>query len=191
MVRRGPATPRRSAPVARCHSMDLAQLGHEVLLGMESAGGVDDHHIVAPGPGRFDGIERDGGRVAPLLPRDDLRRQVRAPHVSNWAPAAARKVSPAARTTSWPSLWRRAASLAIVVVLPVPLTPTTRITAGSPSRCSSRFLSPSSPSQLGGEGLSRLFRCLGAAALTPATTEVVDSRPTSAPRSASSSSCQV
>ena len=44
--------------------------------------------------------------------------------------AAARKVSPAAKVTWAPSSVRRLASLPMVVVLPVPLTPATRITKG-------------------------------------------------------------
>ena len=51
---------------------------------------------------------------------------------SSCSTAAARNVSAAPTTTFWPSVWRRCqASLPIVVVLPVPLTPTTRITVGS------------------------------------------------------------
>ena len=44
--------------------------------------------------------------------------------------AAARNVSPAASITFLPSRASRAASLPMVVVLPVPLTPTTRMTCG-------------------------------------------------------------
>src|SRR5258707_68974 len=44
--------------------------------------------------------------------------------------AAARKVSAAPRRTDLPSFLKRVASLAIVVVFPVPLTPTTRMTNG-------------------------------------------------------------
>ncbi len=44
--------------------------------------------------------------------------------------AAARKVSPAASVTFAPSSARRLAILPMVVVLPVPLTPATRITNG-------------------------------------------------------------
>ena len=46
--------------------------------------------------------------------------------------AAARNVSAAARRTFAPRDLKRQASFAIVVVLPVPLTPTTRMTAGCP-----------------------------------------------------------
>ncbi len=44
--------------------------------------------------------------------------------------AAARKVSPAASITRCPRCWARLASLAIEVVLPTPLTPTTRVSTG-------------------------------------------------------------
>ena len=47
--------------------------------------------------------------------------------------AAARNVSAAASTTRRPFARSRAASLPMVVVLPVPLTPTTRTIAGPPS----------------------------------------------------------
>ena len=54
--------------------------------------------------------------------------------ISSCSSAAARKVSAAATTTEWPWSRRRDASLPIVVVFPVPLTPTTRITVGSSPR---------------------------------------------------------
>src|SRR4051812_14655319 len=47
--------------------------------------------------------------------------------------AAARKVSAAHSTTALPSFLRRFASFPMLVVFPVPLTPTTRITSGPPS----------------------------------------------------------
>ena len=56
-------------------------------------------------------------------------------HSSSCSTAAARKVSPAASTTErLSSLLRCQASLPSVVVLPVPLTPATRITVGSGRR---------------------------------------------------------
>ena len=45
--------------------------------------------------------------------------------------AAARNVSAAASSTLAPRVLKRLASLAMVVVLPVPLTPTTSTTAGT------------------------------------------------------------
>ena len=44
--------------------------------------------------------------------------------------APARKVSPAASSTSCPLVWSRCASLAMEVVLPAPFTPTTNTTCG-------------------------------------------------------------
>ena len=58
---------------------------------------------------------------------------VRWAQMRSWSMAAARKVSAAARTTRRPLARSRAASLPMVVVLPVPLTPTTRRIAGAPS----------------------------------------------------------
>ena len=55
---------------------------------------------------------------------------VRSPQIFNCSIAAARKVSPAASITLRPSAESRAASLPMVVVLPEPLTPTTRMTNG-------------------------------------------------------------
>ena len=53
--------------------------------------------------------------------------------------AAARKVSPAASTTLRPSAESLAASLPIVVVLPEPLTPATRMTNGLAPSITSGF----------------------------------------------------
>ncbi len=55
---------------------------------------------------------------------------VRSPQILSCSIAAARKVSPAASITLRPSAASLAASLPMVVVLPEPLTPTTRITNG-------------------------------------------------------------
>ena len=65
---------------------------------------------------------------------------LRAPQARSCATAAARKVSPAASISAWPSSRNRRASFPIVVVLPTPLTPTVRITNGlrPASTCSGR-----------------------------------------------------
>ncbi len=55
---------------------------------------------------------------------------VRSAQIFSCSIAAARKVSPAASMTFSPAPDSFAASLPIVVVLPVPLTPTTRMTCG-------------------------------------------------------------
>nr|CRL78401.1 hypothetical protein CPGR_02255 [Mycolicibacter nonchromogenicus] len=54
----------------------------------------------------------------------------RAAQVCNWSAAAARNVSAAPSTTRRPSATSTRASLPTVVVLPVPLTPTTNSTDG-------------------------------------------------------------
>ena len=56
------------------------------------------------------------------------------PQTSSCSPAAARNVSAQARSTFFPSPRKRYAILPMVVVLPVPFTPTTRMTWGRSSR---------------------------------------------------------
>src|SRR3990172_170534 len=80
--------------------------------------------------------------------------------------AAARNVSAAASRTCWPCAPKRAASLAMVVVLPVPLTPTTRITAGGAR---------------GGGGDERLFDRLPGRPVQAAAEDGVQARDEAAP----------
>ncbi|CAH0292909.1 hypothetical protein SRABI80_04011 [Peribacillus frigoritolerans] len=58
----------------------------------------------------------------------------RSPQTSSCSIAPARKVSPAANTTDFPSVLNLCASLPMVVVLPTPLTPTNKTTV-KPSSC--------------------------------------------------------
>src|ERR1700689_4418440 len=62
--------------------------------------------------------------------RSTMAEKVRLAQMRNCSIAAARNVSPAASSTALPSALNLAASLPMVVVLPEPLTPTTRITNG-------------------------------------------------------------
>ena len=64
-----------------------------------------------------------GSRAMMLAP-------VLSAQIFNWSMAAARKVSPATSITVLPSARNLAASLPMVVVLPEPLTPATRMTKG-------------------------------------------------------------
>ena len=81
----------------------------------------------------LDGLERDRGRVARRRgPRTVVGTPTRSPQVCSWSAAAARKVSAAPSSTSLSSATSTRASLPTVVVLPVPLTPTTSTTAGRP-----------------------------------------------------------
>src|SRR6266581_3670297 len=72
---------------------------------------------------------------APSRSERTVLAPTRAPQVSSWSTAAARKVSAAPSSTVRPSPTSTRASLPQVVVFPVPLTPTTSSTAGrSPCR---------------------------------------------------------
>ncbi len=62
-----------------------------------------------------------------------ISEPVRWAQIRSWSIAAARNVSAAASTTRRSCARSRAASLPIVVVLPVPFTPTTSTIAGPPS----------------------------------------------------------
>ncbi len=59
-----------------------------------------------------------------------MSTSARSAQISSWSIAAARNVSAAPRITFLPSDLKYAAILPIVVVLPTPFTPITRITAG-------------------------------------------------------------
>ena len=65
----------------------------------------------------------------------------RSPQTWSWSTAAARKVSAAPKRTVFPSDKNRRASLAALVVLPEPLTPTSRITLGRAEKSSAGGLS--------------------------------------------------
>ncbi len=101
-------------------------------------GGVDDADVGTLVDGLLHGVERDGGWVGVLRAGDDAGADAVAPGLQLVWLAAARKVSAAPSTTLRPSATSTRASLPVVVVLPVPLTPTTRITPGRPSAPSSR-----------------------------------------------------
>ncbi len=125
-----------------------------------------------------------------------ISQPARCAQPSSCSLAAARNVSAAPSSTLRPSSWRRCqASLPIVVVLPVPLTPTARITVGS-ARRSMRVVAD--PRRLGqqldqplAERLAALELALGASASSAPTTEAVVLAPTSAMISASSRRSQV
>ena len=78
-----------------------------------------------------DAVEDHRPRVAAALVRAPPRSPRAGPTRISCSTAAARKVSPATRSGSLPSSFRCQAILPMVVVLPVPLTPTMRITAGA------------------------------------------------------------
>ena len=121
---------RRRAELALDHAPHLLQLFHEVGLGLQPAGGVDQHDVDAA---RLRRHARRRRRPRPdRRPRRRERSRCRCarPKSPSCSAAAARNVSPATSITRLPSLRSRVASLPIVVVLPLPFTPTTRTTAG-------------------------------------------------------------
>ena len=123
----------------------FAQLLHQVRLRVQPAGGVDDHDVAAAARRRLDRVVRDRGRVgAPRASRRSRRRRAaprsRAARRPPRGTCPRRRPAPSGRART-----SRAASLPIVVVLPVPLTPTTRITARPLARrraCRARRAAP-------------------------------------------------
>src|SRR4051794_12964294 len=133
----------------------------------------------------------------PSRPRT-VRTPTRSPQVSSWSAAAARKVSAAPRSTLLPSPTSTRAILPTVVVLPAPLTPTTRTTPGSPSwRSVPSDRSRSGPRTAVSSSTSSSRRSLPEAVASTSdlvrsrsTIWVVAATPTSAARRSSSTSSQ-
>ena len=121
---------RRAGQLALEHAAHLLELGHQVGLGVQAPGGVEQHDARAGLLGLLDRVpgDRARDRRCPSCARSATPE--RSAQISSCSAAAARKVSPAAITTSWPWARRREAILPIVVVLPVPLTPTIISTVG-------------------------------------------------------------
>ena len=61
------------------HPPDLRELHHQVALGVEAAGRVDDDPVPLPAPGRLHGVERDRGRVRARLVGHELQVEPRGP----------------------------------------------------------------------------------------------------------------
>ncbi len=62
------------APSSRAldHAANLGELLHQVRLGVEPAGGVDDRDVVAARPGRLDGVVGDGGGIGAVRGADEV-----------------------------------------------------------------------------------------------------------------------
>ena len=119
-----------------------------------------------------------------------------SPQIRSCSTAAARKVSAAASATLRPSATSRCASLAMVVVLPVPLTPTNRITDGGSPRSNAPDPTRTRRSRISVASARRASSpvrppSLRNRARAASTSSSVASAPTSAPMSASSTSSQV
>ena len=115
---------RRAGHAARDHLADLAQLVHQVLLGVQAAGGVDDHHVVPPRLGRLDGVVGHGARIRARVARARARSRRARPtrRAARRRPRGRCRRRPAAPSGPAPGC-RCQAILPIVVVLPLPLTP--------------------------------------------------------------------
>src|SRR5207237_7725867 len=63
------------------YALDLAQLLHQVGLGMQAAGGVDDEHVGIARAGGFDGVEDDSAGVGAGLVADNGDAYALAPNL--------------------------------------------------------------------------------------------------------------
>ena len=96
----------------------LLQLRHQVLFGLQAAGGVDDDVIHAARAGRLQRVEQHGAGIAARALPDHGASPCAAPQISSCSMAAARNVSAAHSSAERPSFRNRCASLPMVVVLP-------------------------------------------------------------------------
>ena len=96
---------RRFGDVSLHDAADLLELLHQVVLGVQPAGGVDDQDVGVAVMRRLHAVEDDGAGVGVGLVRDDRRRRARSPQTFSWSMAAARKVSPATSITLRPTRW--------------------------------------------------------------------------------------
>jgi hypothetical protein len=56
----------------RDHASNLLQLVHQAAAGVQSAGRVDDDDVDVARDGRIDRVERDGRRITPRSPADEV-----------------------------------------------------------------------------------------------------------------------
>ncbi len=110
-------------------TFDLFELLHQMRFVLQATGGIDENDVGAPrlAAAMASKATAAGSPLgAPLtisVPRRDA-------HVSSCSTAAARNVSEALIRTFFPLDWKCWASLAMLVVLPLPFTPTIRRTVG-------------------------------------------------------------
>ena len=169
----------------------LCQLVHQVRLRVEPSGCVGDDDVDVAGKGRVESVVDDGRRIRSRSMGHELAPVTIGPD-SSWSIAAARNVSAAASRTDAFSARYRWASLPMVVVLPVPLTPTIRRTAGSPASADpGRQPARRAAAVLPARPVPRL-RPMGhpCGALALATTSMASSPPTSPEMSNSSTDSQ-
>ena len=172
---------------------DLGQLLHEVGLGVQPPRGVHDDDVRSPRAAAASiGVPDDGRRVGARGVGDDAARRCARPRSVSCSMAAARNVSAAARSTFAPRVLKRHASFAMVVVLPVPLTPDDEDDRGHASGPASAATGSGSRSRRApGARAGARPRAAGRGARAPGrSTSIASSAPRSAAMSASSTCSQ-
>lgn len=109
------------------HPAHLLQLLHQVVLGMQASGGIGDQHVDAAGLGGLHRVEDHRGGVGAGVLGDHRDAVALAPDLQLLHGGGAEGVA-GGQHDLLPSSCSFFASLPMVVVLPTPFTPTTRIT---------------------------------------------------------------
>ena len=109
-------------------AMQLLQFLHEIVLGVEAAGGVDEQVIGFAGLRGGDSVVRDGGGIGAVSAGDHRHVQALAPEFELLDGRGAKRVARGQQRMTRRGRCAQCASLAEVVVLPVPLTPTMETT---------------------------------------------------------------
>ena len=117
------------ADLALDHAPHLLQLFHQVGFGLQPAGGIDEHHVGAARFRRAHAVEHDRRRIGAFGAAHDLAAAALGPNRELLGRRGAKRVG-RDEQHAFAFARKRVASLPIVVVLPLPLTPTTRMTAG-------------------------------------------------------------
>ena len=115
---------------AREHAPDLLQLFHQVRLAVQAPGGIGEQHVAAAGLGRLQRIEHHRAGVGAGLLRGEGGAGALGPHLQLLDRGGAEGVAGGQQHAQALAGHSGAASLPMVVVLPEPFTPTTRITNG-------------------------------------------------------------
>ena len=158
---------RRLPVVLGERAVDLAQFVHQVRPVVQPAGGVAEEELDVLPVRRRVGVVAQGGGVGIVLALDHFHPDAPGPDAELLDGGGAEGIRRGQEHGPWRLVLRKFASLAVEVVLPVPLTPTTRMTrgrsgngrsgraaGGNRARISSRVTSPT---------ISAVMRCPPAA----------------------------
>ena len=120
---------RRAGIQTREHALDLFELVHQMRLGVQTPRGIGDQHIDVARARGVQGVEDDGGGLGAGLLGDDGHLIALGPDFQLLARRRAKGIA-GGQHDALPSASSRCASLPMVVVLPAPLIPTTKMTKG-------------------------------------------------------------